>query len=135
MRKKEFRLIKWVLAIAVVGVLAAIAIPAYQIYTVRARVAEGLALAASAKTSVAETAANGGTLPNSATEAGYTVPRATNHVSSIEIGEKGVITVTYTPMAGDGTLTLVPTVNANGELTWTCEGGTLDKKYRPAHCR
>ncbi|KTC65474.1 fimbrial protein, type IV pilin, PilE (plasmid) [Legionella adelaidensis] len=139
MKEKGFTLIELMIVVAIIGILAAVAIPAYQDYTVRARVSEGLNLASSAKLAVSETAlSNGGNLPANNADAGYGGLTAGNpNVSSIAIGNAGVITITYTAAAGNGTLTLTPTVQATGEVTWDCGGAadTLLAKYRPANCR
>ncbi|KTD50152.1 type IV pilus assembly protein PilA [Legionella quinlivanii] len=137
MNKKEkgFTLIELMIVVAIVGILAAIAIPAYQDYTIRARVAEGLSLASSAKHAVSETTQTRNALPATQAATGYVSPAATANVSSIAIGNNGLITITYTPAAGNGTIILQPTLQANGDLTWSCTGGTLLAKYRPASCR
>lgn len=135
MKQKGFTLIELMIVVAIIGILAAIAIPAYQNYTVRARVLEGFSLAAPAKTAVAESIqSTGGVLPANAAAAGYTPPAATANVTSIGIAN-GIITITYTALAGGGTITLAPTIGANNELTWSCTGGTLDDRYRPQNCR
>ena len=139
--QKGFTLIELMIVVAIIGILAAVALPAYQDYTVRARVSEGLSLASAAKTSVAENAAAG----NASLSAGWSAPGSTNNVSSVTVdGTNGSITITYTSAAGNGTIIMVP--NAGGAaiaagtpptsaITWTCNTGTLDAKYRPSNCR
>lgn len=135
MKQKGFTLIELMIVVAIVGILAAIAIPAYQDYTIRARVTEGLNLASSAKLAVSETAITNNALPATQAATGYVAPAATPNVASIAIGAGGVITITYTAAAGGGTIIMTPTLQANGDVTWVCTGGSLLAKYRPASCR
>ena len=143
--QKGFTLIELMIVVAIIGILAAVALPAYQDYTVRAKVTEGLTLASSAKLAVAENASNGKNF-----DSGWVAPTATAAVGSLGITQSnGQITITYTAAAGGGTIILTPTaggaalagtasastVPTAGSVAWSCTGGTLLPKYRPAQCR
>lgn len=134
-QQKGFTLIELMIVVAIIGILAAVAIPAYQDYTIRARVTEGLNLASLAKLAVSETAITNNALPASQAATGYATPAATPNVTSVVVGANGVITITYTAAAGGGTIVMTPTLTANGDVTWVCTGGTLLPKYRPVSCR
>ena len=138
-RNQGFTLIELMIVVAIIGILAAVAIPAYQDYTVRAKVSEGLSLAAGAKARIEESRISLDYFP--ATQVSYGLPTATsitgNNVSSIAVAAGGVVTITFSndnAFIGNNQLVLRPSLTA-GSLRWSCTGGTLRDAYRPASCR
>ena len=137
-----FTLIELMIVIAILGILVAIALPAYQDYTVRSRVSESIAQTAPAKLAVAETASS---LPNglagiTATNTGFDFPAAgTDFVQSIEIAATtGVITTTprNTGANANPVTTWTPVqANATAPINWTCSAAAAVHKYVPAECR
>ena len=135
--QKGFTLIELMIVVAIIGILAAIALPAYQDYTKRARVSEGLSLAGGAKTSVTEYYSSNNEFPDNNTKAGLADANKItgNAVKSVEVGKAGVITVTFNTKVNDGSTVVLTPTPASGSVTWGCAGGSLDKKWRPSECR
>ena len=134
--QKGFTLIELMIVIAIIGILAAIALPAYQDYTKRARASEGLSLAGGAKTAVTEYYSSNNAWPASNGAAGLATATDINgnSVSSVAVSN-GQITVTYKDnVQNNGTIVLSPTATIGG-VTWNCKGGDLNAKFRPSECR
>lgn len=137
---KGFTLIELMIVIAILGILLMIAIPAFQDYATRAKVSEGINLAATAKSSVSETKASTGKFPASNASAGLPSPASIsgNDVGSITISGSGLITILYSSTDANingKDLVFTPT-SAGGSVKWACTAsGTVEDRFRPANCR
>jgi len=144
MKKQQgFTLIELMIVVAIIGILAAIAIPAYQDYTIRAQVSEGLNLSGGAKAAVTEYYQDRGSMPTSNTQAGLAGATEIQgkYVDQVDVGASGVIEVQYGNDAHqviDGAhLELTPDTTNAGSVAWICDTGApaIDNKHLPAACR
>lgn len=131
---KGFTLIELMITVAIVGILAAVALPAYQDYTIKAQISEGLILLEGAKTAVADYYTDNGALP---TASQLVLPIQTGKYVSGLAQSSGIITATFGG-AGNAkitgkTLVLTPITAVIDNLNWNCSG-TVDPKYRPSSC-
>ncbi len=133
---KGFTLVELMITVAIVGILGAVAVPAYQDYTIRAQVTEGLSLASGAKVSVAEYYSNHGEFPQTDDDIGYN-GAVGSLISKTEIHTDGEIRTTFGDNANakvlGKSLSLFPWPTENENLKWDCEG-TLEEKYMPTGC-
>jgi type IV pilus assembly protein PilA len=133
--QQGFTLIELMIVVAIIGILAAVALPAYQDYTIRAQVSEAINLADGAKTAVADYWADKGELPADGAAAGFDTTTG-KYTTGVEIAD-GVITATLgndaNSKVASGTVTLTPGTGGNN-LTWSCTS-SLDNKYLPTTCR
>ena len=135
--QKGFTLIELMIVVAIIGILAAVALPAYQDYTVRAKVTEGLNLASGMKPTVAENIASLGGTAAAGSCRGVDNIGAVNNVTSVTCADTtGVITTTMNASAKSVAFTMTPGTATAGAITWTCAVTVAaNNKYVPQTCR
>ena len=137
--QKGFTLIELMIVVAIIGILAAIALPAYQDYTKRAHVSEGLSLAGGAKSAMTEYYSDKGEWPNSNTAAGIALPESIkgNAVKTVPVDASKIEIVCNTKVQNNSTLVLKADATEGGAVQWKCgaAGSDVPTKYLPASCR
>ena len=140
--QKGFTLIELMIVVAIIAILAAIAIPAYQDYLIRAQVSEGAVLTDGAKTAMAEFYANRGDWPGSNESAGLPANAASiagKYVSGVNVATAaGQIQATFGNEANTkiaGKFFILSAVSNGGSIAWSCSKSTVDPKYLPTSCR
>lgn len=145
MIQKGFTLIELMIVVAIIAILAAIALPAYQDYTIRGQVSEGMSLTSGARTAVAEFYSNRGEFPANNASAGLAPAGSIigQYVTNVAVVADGKINATFGNKANTKIATkvfqLTPT-DQGGSVEWTCSkavssGTTIEDKYLPTSCR
>ncbi|MEY2632833.1 MAG: hypothetical protein RIR00_1487 [Pseudomonadota bacterium] len=130
--QKGFTLIELMIVVAIIGVLAAVALPAYKDYTTRARVSEMILAASSAKNSIAEYAQSRGTIDTGVAGTLNTSPMVTSG-TIVGAGNMASVIVQGAALTGPSNITVIGTMNSAGIVTWACSGSPV--KYMPSSCK
>jgi type IV pilus assembly protein PilA len=140
--QQGFTLIELMIVVAIIGILAAIAIPAYQDYTIRTKISEVMVLGSAAKTSASEYYLSSGNMPGDPDQAGInTNPAQSRYVNAIDFGTTATtITISYEltnldPDGVNGTFLIFEGSGSSDGVAWNCSTGDTPDKYLPANCR
>ena len=139
-KQKGFTLIELMITVAIVGILAAVALPAYQNYTIRAQVSEGFTLSGGIQTAVAEKFAQTGAFPTALSDIGITTAPSGKYTTSVDLGTGGAITVEYGADANSkiatGSVVLTPVDDGEGNIHWSCapDGTLVTDAFVPSSC-
>jgi len=135
-KQTGFTLIELMIVVAIIGILAAVALPAYVDYTTRAKISEGIGLAAAAKSAVAEFRVSQADWPSTNARAGLDATINSQYVSAVTVNNQ-TITVTFLSSSGAtaGSTIVFNGTFSSGTVDWFCTGGDVRSSYRPANCR
>jgi len=138
--QQGFTLLELMIVVAIIGILASVAIPAYQSYSIRAQVTEGIMLLTKAKTAVNETYQEGGAFPNDNGEAGLQAPNSScgNFVTRIEVIPGGIIEAEFGNSAhaeiSGQVLQMTPDISSPGAVSWDCSSPVISNRFLPDSC-
>lgn len=137
-QQRGFTLIELMIVVAIIAILAALALPAYQDYVTRSQVSEGLSLATAGRVALATHYAEHGNFPNDNVDAGMATPTSISgpYVTSVTVDNTGSISILFSGTANarvSGQTLVMTATDNNGSIRWSCGG--LDPKYMPSSCR
>jgi type IV pilus assembly protein PilA len=136
-KQDGFTLIELMIVVAIIGILASIAIPAYQDYTAKAQVSEAFSLASAAKTAVSLYHAESGSFPTTNTMAGLSTATDINgeYVTSVTVGAGGALTILFAaPAVESGNSVILTPTDETGSISWKCSSASIKANHLPNTC-